>query len=314
MNRMKTILFGIILLSYHGCYAYYYALFVKDTIINKQTNKRRVIVGVADYHLKTHPANKNQRVHIESQIKKCGALKGKLIVEDLSSINNDGKMICCNFGINCCEGGLGQLASKARSWGVAVDNVEYRYCRVAAIGPLLDNIKADPHSFKSSSRISTISLHKEVIDEIEKIKRYNDGKLLNDMYKSTAHKVHTALLKMGFNKNNVSVADYCKKLQNKEYRQALEKLCIFDSALVDMNIMHSIAKCAHEPLVFIIAGGSHIEQVGALLQRMGYTSIINELTPALPLSKKVLNSDCALVTSDMHPEPVDITILDKFMR
>lgn len=304
---IKSSFIIVALLSSPVCYGYFYTLFAKAKVINKRTNKRQIIIGLADYHLKSHPANKSQRDHVEAQIKRCVDLKGKVIVEDLSSINNDGKMVCCNFGINCAEGVLGQLANKARAFGIAVDNVEYRYCRVAAIGPLLKNIQINPCSFKSCSTITTGSLHKEVVDEIAKIKKYNDGKFLNDQYKRTICRVEAMLSKLRFSKNDVTIADYCKKLEQKKYRQELEKLCIFDSGLLDMNIMHAIAVSPDVTIIFVIAGGSHIEQVSALLKRMGYKSIIKKADLARLKFKKIPHSDA-------HPEPIDITVLDQFIR
>lgn len=303
----------IMLLVSHNCYGYFYEIFINDKIIDKHTNKRQLIIALSDYHLKSHPANKTQRMYLELLLKKCAAAKAKLIVEDLSSVNNDGKMVCCNFGVNCSEGVLGQLANQARVLGMGVDNVEYRYCRVAGVGPLLNNIQGSPHSFKSSATITTSSLHKEVVDEIEKIRKYNDGKLLNNLYKQTISKVQAVLSKVNFNAKNITVADYCAALQCKQYRQELEKLCIFDSALVDMNIMHAIAACSHDPLVLILAGGSHIEQVNGLLKRMGYKSVLKKSAIAASKVKKVLNSDSFDVPSDIHPQPVDITIIDKFI-
>jgi hypothetical protein len=301
------------LLSSNSGFGYFYHVCVMRKVVNKSTNTQQLVLCLGDYHLKSHPANGSQRVYIESLLKRCVTLKSKLIVEDLSSVNNDGRMVCCNFGINCSEGVLGQLANKARSLGVAVDNVEYRYCRVAGVGPLLTNIQTNPHSFRSSATIATSSLHKEVVDEIEKIKKYNDGKILNDLYKRTTGTVQSALSKIGFN-GKATVADYCTPLQRKQYRQELEKLCIFDSALIDMNIMHSIAACPDTPFIFVIAGGSHVEQVSSVLKRMGYESVLKISGITAPGLKKVLNSDATTVPSDIHPEPIDITILDKFIR
>ncbi len=300
-----------LLLSNSG-FGYFYHVCVMRKVVNKSTNAQQLVLCLGDYHLKSHPANSSQRVYVESLLKRCVALKSKLIVEDLSSVNNDGRMVCCNFGINCSEGVLGQLANKARSWGVVVDNVEYRYCRVAGVGPLLTNIRANPHSFRSSATIAISSLHKEVADEIEKIKKYNDGKVLNDLYKRTTGTVQSALSKTGLS-GKATVADYCTPLQRKQYRQELEKLCIFDSALIDMNIMHSIAVSPNTPLIFVIAGGSHVEQVSSVLKRMGYESVLKTSGITASGLKKVLNSDTTTVPSDIHPEPIDITILDKFI-
>ncbi len=314
---MKNILgkscFVIALLSGCTAFGYMYQLVAYGKTINASTQEEQLVVGLGDYHLKTHPANKDQRAYIESLLKRSVGKKIKFIVEDLSSVNNDGRMICCNFGINCHEGVLGQLANKARSLGVAVDNIEYRYCRVAGIGPLLNNIKANPQSFRSSATIFMTSLYKEVIDEIEKIKKYNDGKLLNNLYQRAVNVVQAALTKMDF-KNKKSVAEYCTQLQRKAYRQELEKLCIFDSALIDMNIMHAIATSPDVPLIFVLAGGSHIEQVSSVLQKMGYNSLLKTSVTTKPVITKALNSDGSFAATESHPEPVDIKLIEQFMR
>ncbi|HSC25255.1 MAG TPA: hypothetical protein VLB80_03515 [Candidatus Babeliales bacterium] len=310
--RNRIYIFGIgLLFSYNISISYSYHLCVVRNVTNTNNNQQ-LIICVGDYHFKNHPANKSQRIYIESLLQKYSR-KSKLVVEDVGSINNDGRMVCCNFGINCPNGLLGQLANTARSLGVVVDNVEYRYCRVAGVGPLLNNINVNPHSFRSSATISTLALHKEVSDEIEKIKKYDDGKFLNGLYKRTVAAVHAALLKIDFNKK-LTVADYCLQLPHKDYRIQLETLCIFDSALIDMNIMHSIIACSEVPLIFVVAGGSHIEHVSSLLMRMGCDVLFTTTAPSLPAIRKVLNSGSAADSSDIYPAAIDISIIDKFIR
>src|SRR5258708_2219223 len=141
---------------------YFYNVCAIRKVMDKKTRKQQLIYCLADYHDKKHPANKSQRIDLDLLLKKCAAIKAKLVVEDLSSINNDGRMICWNYGVNSSEGVLGQLANKARALGIAVDNVEYRYCRVAGIGPLLNDVSVSPHACKSAATISTASLHKEI--------------------------------------------------------------------------------------------------------------------------------------------------------
>ncbi len=271
---------------------YIYRLCIVKKKANKQFQRPQWIILLGDYHDKNHPANNIQRAYLDTLLQKCVACKGKLIVEDLSSINNDGRMICCNFGINCAQGILGQLASKARELGVPVDNVEFRYCRVAGIGPLINNIKSNPHSFKSSSLITILSVYQEIIDEIEKIKKYDDGKKLNAFYKRTVAEVRSLLAKMDLCNKKMSIAQHCAQLQSGAYRQELEKLCIFDSALIDTKIMHSIA-CCDAPFIFVVAGGSHIDQVHALLQRIGGESVF--------------------ISTDNNQHPVDMKIIDQFV-
>jgi hypothetical protein len=303
----------IALLSGCTAFGYIYQVAVHGKTVNSSTQEKQLVVCLGDYHLKTHPANKDQRLYIESLLKRCVGKKVKFIVEDLSSVNNDGRMICCNFGINCAEGVLGQLANKARALGIAVDNIEYRYCRVAGVGPLLNNLKANPQAFRSTATIAMSSLYKEIIDEIEKIKKYNDGKLLNGLYKRAVTNVHTALTKMDFT-HKKTVAEYCALLQCKSYRQELEKLCIFDSALIDMNTMHSIVTSPDTPLIFVLEGGSHIEQESAMLQKIGYELLLKTSVTTKPMVTKALNSDNAAALTEGHPEPIDMAIIEKFME
>ena len=156
-------------------------------------------------------------------------------------------------------------------------------------------------------------MHKEVVDEIEKIKKYDDGRELNGLYKRTAATVLNALSKVAFN-TQATIAHYSGKLPQKEYRQELEKLCIFDSALIDMKIMHSIAASPEAPFIFVAAGGSHIEQMSAMLNKMGYESIFATPQVAPFTIKKIVNAGAANGSSDNAPQPVDITLIDRFIK
>jgi hypothetical protein len=288
----KSFIFMLLLLASNS-HGYFYYLCVAKTTINKKNRFQRIIL-LADYHDKTHAANKSQRAYLEALLKKYSNKKVKLIVEDLSSINNDGRMICCNFGINCAAGVLGHLANKARSLGIDVDNVEYRYCRVAGIGPLINNITLDPHTIRSASCITLVSLYKEIIDEINKIGKYDDGKQLNRFYKRAVAHVRSQLshMKLCCIDPKKTVAHHCKQLKNGEYHKELEKLCIFDSALIDSNIMHAISN-SDATIIFVVAGGSHIEQVSDLLKKMGY--------------------EAEFISPNNHQQPIDITVLDRLL-
>jgi hypothetical protein len=183
------------------------------------------------------------------------------------------------------------------------------------MGPLLSNLHANPQSFRSSAAITMLSLYKEVADEIEKIKKYDDGKFPNTLYKRTVTVVHDALSKMRFGEAQQStVAQYCLPLKSGHYRQELEKRCIFDSALIDMNIIHSIVSSPKDSCIFVVAGGAHIEQISEVLKRMGYESVLATHQRSRTTLKKVLNSDSATTVSDVHPEPVDIAIIDRYIN
>lgn len=282
----------MMLLIAKSSFGYIYYARVEKIIKN---NQPQYIVLLSDYHDKRHPANKHHRKTLVSLLQKLKAINVKLIVEDLSSVNNDGRMICCNYAINCAKGVLGHLANKARSFGIGVDNVEYRYCRVASIGPLINNIELNPHSFRSSAGITLLMLYQEIFNEIEKVKRYDDGKLFNAFYKRVMIQVQNRLAQMGLYTRNeaFSVAQHCVKLQKKNYKKELEKLCIFDSALIDVNILHSIMQSI-QPIIFVVAGGSHIEQVCKKIKQMG--------------GETIFSTSLERVT-----QSIDLAVLDRFI-
>jgi len=289
------------------CLSYFYSAYA-DSNENKQ-----IIVYLSDFHDKSHSCNTKQQKDLISLLKLCLRIKGKLIIEDLSSINNDGKSLCCNYSINCCDGVLAQVAKKARAMKIDVDNIEYRNCRVASLGPLLNNPQSSPDCFKSSSTITIAALYKEIIEQIEKIKKYDDGKKLNALYAGNIVSLYKMLEKLGFNAyRDYSVAQYCQQLyKRKEYRQELENLCIFDSALLDMNIIHSIATSSH-PLIFIVAGGAHVEQVRKRVSLLGYQPLFSIAHTASFSFRKSLNVGEHKASSSV-PQPIDLINVEKWL-
>lgn len=288
-SLLRRFFFVIIFLLTQYSFGYFYHLCILETFAHTVP---QYIVLLADYHDKDHHANDEQRTYLELLLVKHCNKNIKLIIEDLSSVNNYGRMMCGKYGVNCTYGVLGHLANKARSFGILVDNVEYRYCRVASIGPLINNITSAPYSFKSSC-IPISSLYKEIINEIERIKTYNDGKKLNDFYTNTLISINNKLYDMHLEDENEkkTVADHCAQLKQKKYRDKLEELCIFDSGLIDINIIHSIV-CCNAPIIFVMAGGSHIEQVKKILQKNRFRQVFS--TPMSHILR-----------------PIDLTILNK---
>jgi hypothetical protein len=296
-------------------FGYVYQLSVMKKIINHQSGDSQVVIGIGDYHDKNHPANKDQRSYIEALIKKCK--KGKLIVEDLSSVNNDGRGMCCSYIINARGGILGKLADVVRADSGDVDNVEYRYCRVAALGPLLNNVQAEPSRIASTSMISLTALTQEVSNEIERIKQYDDGGLLNALYKRTALEVTKALKQLRLDETKYkTVADYCGNVSKKNYSKELEKMCIFDSPIIDMKILHSIVSSPDKSVIVVAAGGSHIEKVNTLLAMLGYKNIVAPAGDFLKYHavESALGSEVKKADSLATPPALDMHVLDQFIN
>ena len=265
--------------------------------------------------IKSIPANQAQRAYLESLIKRCRNIQSKLIVEDLSSVNNEGKGMCCNFAINAHGGILGKLADSARMQSVDVDNVEFRFCRVAGIGPLLNNPQSRPSEFVSATSIGMDALYKEIVDELERIARYDDGKQVNDLYKPLIAHVKKSLHQLKIDRViKQSIAQYCASVFKNNYVKHLEKLCIFDSPLIDIKIMHSIVSTPEKSIIIVAAGGSHIEKMK--LFSSSRIILYKKIMPQYFYQHK--NIDNALGAghkNDMHARPpaVDLKVLDEII-
>jgi len=246
---------------------------------NSSPLKEQFIIGLGDYHDKDHPANKDQRSYLELILKKSLA-RVKLIVEDLSSVNNDGNGMCCNYAISTRGGVLGKLADFARAYLIDVDNVEYRFCRVVAVGPLLNSASIAKNS-TSGAAININELYKEVVDELEKIRKYDDGSMANALYKRIIADVNKAFGQLKLDHiRNISIGEYCSRLSKNNYIKNLERLCVFDSPLIDLKILHSIVSCQDKPIIIVAAGGSHIEKMNSFLQSIGYQKVAIPSTSA----------------------------------
>lgn len=280
---------------------------------NSYLKRNQYIIGCSDYHEKSDPANEVQRSYVESLLKKYSRQELTCIVEDLSSINSNGRMACCGYVLST-SGLLGGIAQLARSLRKDVDNIEYRYCRVAGIGPLLTYPDKDPKHFVSSCALTVGSLYNEVMNEIKIIRRYNDGSLLNNFYNRSIEDVTRAMnrLEISYNQKK-SIAQFCAQRKNSKYQQFLQELCTFDSELVDSKLIHSIVGISDKPYILIFAGGAHINNVFDVLGRIGYhheysSSIVFGGGIKHSLQVQAKKGSCS------RPRAVDIRIVEKFMK
>jgi hypothetical protein len=271
--RIGTLLFYVAWILSHSCMGYLCSGYALKR--NQHNGPEQCIILLGDFHQKIHPCYEQQNNDLNLLLHSCLHQNGKLIVEDLSSPNNEGKGTCGSFLMKNDQSLLGKLADKARAMNIDVDNVEYRYCRLLSLAPLLNDLNADPYSISSTKHITMFALYSEIINQIKKIQSYKDTSFVS-LYSSTIEFVRKELNELSFTcyktKKDCSVAQYCSRFYTtKHYQNILEKLCIFDSALVDMSILHSIAINDKKLFILIIAGASHIEQVKNVMIKFDYT-------------------------------------------
>ncbi len=274
VSGFRIIILGVCGLITSGCYAFIYEIKVLRKW-NDATNGYQYFIGCSDFHDKRHDATESQLEAIQELLRSLPRTKTKVIVEDLSTENNCGRRVCGRFFLNSRGGILGGLAQKCQSCRLEVDNIEYRYCRVIALGPLLHNLKADVSTIPSLKGIRMQDIMQEMQGTVDEITKYNDGEVLTAWYRKMLKEFTPQLQQMQLQRQGIdTMADYIAKYTTLETRlKKLKYLLTFDSALLDALLMHSVQAAASKERIVAFAGGTHIARVVEMLKKMGYQEI-----------------------------------------
>ncbi len=290
---------------------------------NDLDGRYHYFIGLGDYHNKQHPANQQQRDQLESLLAQTDSTDLKMLTEDLSVRNSDGRFSCGRFYVNSRGGFLGGITDSCRYLGIDTDNLEYRYARVCALGPLLNHSAKSPYSFASVRGISVDQLYSEVSTECDRINAFDDGPILNEWYKRCIQKVDKQLMAFGWSADDqTSVADYIALEQKRsplincsspiKRSSPINKLFTFDCSLLDAKIVHETVNNQHKERVCAIAGGSHIERASEVLQKVGYQPIFH----LRPTCQSHDIEQCLQLESNQRqtkmPQPISLDRLNNF--
>lgn len=284
---------------------------------SQSTQSTHYFIALSDFHDKTHASTVEQQAQLEHIMARCNKQNTKMIVEDLSSCASNGRNSCGPFVINSRGGILGGITQHYQKSGLHVDNVEYRYCRVASLGPVINNIEQHTMPFQSTQAISVGVLLQEIEDNIKEIKTFNDGAALQGLYQRIVHDVQKELSKLKLNnQRTVSVANYMHSCSTHDTRaDLLHTLLTVDSPLLDIKIMHSV-KHSPEKIIICLGGGSHMIRVcNWLVQYDGYKQVY--ATP-VRYAREYNRMNCIGVpliedSYCMRPEPIDISVVKDYL-
>lgn len=266
--KYKIIVFSFLVTQSLFSYIYQLQVLRKWDKIQK---KFQYIICCGDFHDKSNHMNAQHRKYLQN-IMKLHKKKCNVIIEDLSSPNIYYQFCRKGVTINSRGGLLGCLANDLRNNGICVRNIEYRYARVAGLCPLFNNVSEFEMSL--AKRITTIDVHQEIMDQIKQIKAFGDTKQLSLLYSNAIRSVERQLRNYAFERcRHLDMPSFCKKkFQRKKMDEYVQKLCTFDTALLDMSILHEVVN-AHVPYVFVLAGGTHTYNVAQYLQKIGYKKV-----------------------------------------
>lgn len=317
MNYVGRLSIILISLMSSGSRAFIY----EAKVLRKWNPNRRsyhYFIGCSDFHDKSHTSNQPQLAEIEHVLKRLDKSCSKVLIEDLSSRNNQGRFSCGRFYVNSRGGILGGLAKTCEAVGLDVSNVEFRYCRVTSLGPVLNNLQERLDRFPSVTDTKVATLVEEVHSVINEIKAFNDGSTLNTFYGRGIQDVENELKQLHMIQHpDVSIAEYLAAHSTAKNRvELLKRLLTFDSGLLDLKLAHDVVNAQDKEKVVAIAGGSHIAKVSEVLEKVGYEKVhaskinyTNEYDLNRCLGSHIIeNKYC------VKPQPISLDFLSEYVK
>jgi hypothetical protein len=284
---------------------------------DEQNNQYHYFIGCSDFHDRFHGSNGAQRRALMQKLSAVDKQQVLVLLEDLSSPNTAGEYGCSTYTIRSCDGILASLTKECQKKGLEVQNLEYRYCRVIALGCLLKNYEKKIPSLWPTRELTVEMLLAEIKNALQDIRSYQDGSLLAEWYKNTYHMVEQSIRWYKFEQYaTMNLALYIDIQAPSWGRQTfLKQLLTFDSSLLDCKLVHATVQ-SQKQKVIAIAGGTHIQRVVHQLERIGYQTIY--ATPAHYKTNSLhgcVNSQTATQphTLPIKPKPVTLDVLDNFL-
>lgn len=317
MNR-AICLFVLFVLSIFGsahCFIY------QMNVLRREGSggQHQYLLGLSDYHDKHHPDTNAQRNQLRQLLTDCKDCDGYVIVEDLSAANSStGCKGCGQFLINSRGGILGGLSNMCQEMGVPVNNAEYRFCRVAAFGPILNRTFLRQGTRRSSAMITVDAIRNEILQQVNRIKMFDIDASLKSLYAKHLEKIVFTVQEFHLNKHpNMDAEQYLIAHTRPLTRdRALKKLLTFDNLLIDLDIVHTVLQARDKNVILIVAGGAHIKNSFALLERVGYKQMYkssNSYTKEFNL-ERCLGSPIVGGKYCVKPEAVDLKAAGQFFK
>lgn len=283
-------------------------------------NRYHYFIGCCDFHDKAHVENEPQRKRIEELLTSADIQDVHVNVEDLSSSKGNG-LIAGSFYINSTTGVLANLGNFCANNNISYDNAEYRYCRVAALGPIINNLNVNPESFPSSSKI-TVGMLKQEIDKAIKDLSYkiNPGnKPFMQEYVSQVKLIKTVMNKLELaNYASLGVAEYMNIATTPLNRlDAIKHMLTFDGPLVGFNLVYSVERNFDKKKNIAFAGGTHINEAFDLLQKVAGWEKVSQSSISVFKErdlKKCLGSTIVNGAYCVKPNPISLSLLEHYLN
>jgi hypothetical protein len=285
---------------------------------NSTTNRYHYWIGFPDFHDKTHKANIPQRKKIEELLPQTNPAQTLVLVEDLSSANDDGRLGCGAYFINSRAGILAGLGSFCKNNNIPYKNVEYRYCRVVTLGPIINNITADPALFPSTKNMSLSHLLQEIEQTYTDLLLGNHTDRFKTVFLEKSRAITRSMEKLNLMRNNTkTIAEYVSTSSTPLNRlDTIKNLLTFDGILIGFKLVSATMKAQNKEKILAFAGGTHIREAYELLQAIdGYEPVTSTNSTD---SKAILLRSISGPLFDgglgTKPDPLSLELLEHYLK
>lgn len=274
MSLIKSLLLYLIFSV--PAYSYIYEIIVLKKRV--PSGGSHFIICLSDYHDRVVINNGTQRACIVNHLTKAKDTV-YLITEDLCSSNFQGRNGCGTQILKAQGGILAQLSQDLKENGLIVQNVEYRYCRVAGLGQLLAHHANQQEAISNSKSIFIA----DILYEIEELINYLQGIVstvgwLHKEYMRTLHSVRTQIAQLKLMEHRYkTVLEYVQMHNDSKKGELLKQLLILDSSLIDLCMMNEIISFNKGKHIILCAGGTHIATVALWLKKYCAYQIVYHL-------------------------------------
>lgn len=280
------------------------------------TNRYHYWVGCCDFHDKLHAYNSVQRKKIEDLLPGYNPEHVLILVEDLSSTNDAGKLGCGSYFINSRTGILAGLGNYCKTNHIPVQNVEYRYCRVVALGPMINNIQADPHSLPSAKKMTLAHLTHEIEQTYNDLLHGSTTTEFKNVLSSKTVALHKGVEKLKSARDRYpTIADYLHGNTTTWNRlEIVKNMLTFDGILLGFKLVDATLKAENKEKIIAFAGGTHINEAYELLQKIGgYEPIIGSSSSnGIDPVAKAINTGVSPLNK--KPEPISLELLEHYIK
>ena len=284
---------------------------------NTSLNCYQYWIGFSDFHDKNHKDTNNQRKKIEEWLLLYAPNDILVLAEDLSSANNELNAGYATYYINSRTGILAGLCTYCKQHQIPVVNVEYRYCRVVALGPVINNISADPSLFSSTKKITIAQLVQEIEQMQMNLLKTNHVQFKVILTQKSAA-VSNQMKKLTITSDSYkSMADYLNDLYKTNNRlELVQQLLTFDGIFIGMKFVDATLKADNAKKLLVFGGGTHINEAYELLQKIAGYEPVNAIDAQIFKGSLVSKSigTPLIDTYRAKPEPISLELLEHYLK